>query len=533
MEGGGWAVGGYALGAAQEPRGQQQHREEEKAAGAAAEKKGAGAGAGGGMKFRVRARAPHGVGALLLIGGAAVVGAAVLAWRRSRHGNKGGSVDQPDRRLPAKVEGLDGGIVEDGKVQGGSLVQKLSQSNEILSVGNTDIGSGRMDGNASEESHQVHKDDEITADQSESKHDGKIDENSGINPVEVQMHDQESKHEEKNDENSGSNPVEVHKHDLDKEHVEEVDQKSSSNHVEISAHYMCEDNEHVEKIDHVERIDQNSSRNPVKAIMQEMINVCLVSGSVEKMEEEDSSKKDLEKEIAPKDNKDMEASDGSKLGVNGPGIILSKHNDECGGGAQEAESMENTPTAQLMMHQDQLLDDMVTDTVTETGGAVADTEEDDTVAETEDVVTDTEDTVTDTEDALAETEAEKGERAIADKGELEQDEKKDLVALPELASSPALSSLVKPTVVKKELDFPRPNETGMKTEQDYTNGELREHNDLVSKVQGEGGVATTMESRSSALMIILALIFALATGITIVVRLYSPSRATKLQMDLP
>jgi hypothetical protein len=227
------------------------------------------------------------------------------------------------------------------------------------------------------------------------------------------------------------------------------------------------------------------------------------------------------------------ASDGSKLGVNGPGIILSKHNDECGGGAQEAESMENTPTAQLMMHQDQLLDDMVTDTVTETGGAVADTEEDDTVAETEDVVTDTEDTVTDTEDALAETEAEKGERAIADKGELEQDEKKDLVALPELASSPALSSLVKPTVVKKELDFPRPNETGMKTEQDYTNGELREHNDLVSKVQGEGGVATTMESRSSALMIILALIFALATGITIVVRLYSPSRATKLQMDLP
>ncbi|KAL5672416.1 hypothetical protein ACJX0J_016722, partial [Zea mays] len=194
----------------------------------------------------------------------------------------------------------------------------LSQSNEILSVGNTDIGSGRLDGNASEESHQIHKDGEITADQSESKHDGKIDENSGINPAEVQMHDQESKHEEKNDENSGSNPVEVHKHDLDKEHVEEVDQKSSSNHVEISAHDMCEDNEHVEKIDHVERIDQNSSRDPVKAIMQEMIKVCLVSGSVEKVEEEDSSKKDLEKEIAPKDNKDMEASDGSKLGVNGP-----------------------------------------------------------------------------------------------------------------------------------------------------------------------------------------------------------------------
>lgn len=174
MEGGGWAVGGYALGAAQEPRGQQQHREEEKAAGAAAEKKGAGAGAGGGMKFRVRARAPHGVGALLLIGGAAVVGAAVLAWRRSRHGNKGGSVDQPDRRLPAyishlfraalkfvnfykneykmgcivswalelkrtaclgsilcrKVEGLDGGIVEDGKVRS-HLSHSLMESESL------------------------------------------------------------------------------------------------------------------------------------------------------------------------------------------------------------------------------------------------------------------------------------------------------------------------------------------------------------------------------------------------------------------
>ena len=95
MEGGGWAAGGgHVLGAAQEPRGEE---EEEKEAGAAAERK------KGGMKFRVRARAPHGVGALLLIGGAAVVGAAVLAWRRSRHGKTGAAVDQPERRLPAYV----------------------------------------------------------------------------------------------------------------------------------------------------------------------------------------------------------------------------------------------------------------------------------------------------------------------------------------------------------------------------------------------------------------------------------------------
>ena len=105
MEGGGWAAGGHVLGAAQEPRGQQQQQREqdEKEAGAAAERK---KGGGGGMKFRVRARAPHGVGALLLIGGAAVVGAAVLAWRRSRHGNKGGAVDQPERRLTVYVSHL-------------------------------------------------------------------------------------------------------------------------------------------------------------------------------------------------------------------------------------------------------------------------------------------------------------------------------------------------------------------------------------------------------------------------------------------
>ncbi|XP_066355529.1 uncharacterized protein [Miscanthus floridulus] len=497
MEGGGWAAGGHVLGAAQEPRGQQQQQREE--AKETERKKGAGAGGGGGggggMKFRLRARAPHGVGAVLLIGGAAVVGAAVLAWRRSRHGNKGGAVDQPERRLTVKEDALDGGIVEDGKVQGGSLVKELGRSDENLSAGNTDIGSSRLDGNVSEESHQIHKDDEITADKLESKHEERINENSGSNPVEVHTHDLESKPEEKIDENSGSNPVDVHIQDLDKEHVEKVEQKSSCNHVEITAHDMCQDNEHVEIIDHVEGIDQNSSRNPVKIIMQEIVNACLVSGSVEKVEK-DSSKKDIEKEIAQKDNKDVEASDQSKLCINSPEIILSKHNDESDG-TQEAESMENTPTAQLMMHQDQLLDDMVTHTVTET------------------------------------EEAKQGERTITDESELKQGEKKDLVGLVELASSPALSSLVKP-VVKKEPEFPRPNETGMKVEQDYTNGELREHTDLIGKggaMQGEGDMAT-MDCRSSALVVI-ALIFALTVGITIIVRLYAPSRATKLQMDLP
>ncbi|KAJ1265672.1 hypothetical protein BS78_08G093900 [Paspalum vaginatum] len=448
MEAGGSAAGGSVLGAAQEPRGQ---RGEEKGAAAAAERR------GGGMKFRVSARAPHGVGALLLVGGAAVVGAAVLAWRASRRGKKGAA--ERDRQS-AKDEVLDGGVVEDGKVQGGTLVQKLDQPNENLSAGNTETGSGRLDGKVAEESHQVHKDSEITADQLDSKPEEKIEQNPGRNPAAK-----------------------------DKEKVEKNDQNSSTNHVEITTHDM--DNEHVEEIDQVERIDQNSRRNP-ETVMKEMVTVCLISGNTEKVDE-DSSKNAVEKEIAQKDNKDVEVSDQSRLSIKSPGIILNKQNDQSDG-IQEAESMENTPTAQLMMHQEQLLDDMVTDTV-------------------------------------AETEEEKqGEGTMIDESELEQDEKKALAGLVELVSSPALSSLIKPTD-KKEPEFIRCNETGMKIEQDHTNGELRQHG-LISKGEAaQGGAIATMDRRSHALAI-LALIFALTIGITIIVRVYAPARTTKFKMGL-
>ncbi|CAL4898792.1 unnamed protein product [Urochloa decumbens] len=463
MEGGGGSAGGgggVLLGAvAQEPR---ELQREEKGAGAAAaaERK------GGGMKFRVSARAPHGVGAILLIGGAAVVGAAVLAWRsRSRRGKKGGE-QQRESRQPAKGAVLGGGVVEDGKVQGVALVPKLDQSNEKFIAGNTEIGSGRVDGKATEESHQIHGDKEIVADQLDSKPEDKIDDNSVRNPVDMD--------------------------DTDKEHVEEVDQNSSKNHVETTTHDICQDNEHVEKADHVGIIDQNSSKNPVETLNQEVITVCLVPRNLEVVEE-DSSKNNIEKEIAQKDNKDVKVSDQSKLSISGPGIIFSKNNDE-NDGIQEAESMENTPTAQLMMQQDQLLDDMVTDAVTETD------------------------------------EVKQGEGTIRDESELEQDEKKALAGLIELVSSPAASSLVKP-VEKKGPELPGLNETGMKIEQDHANGELREHG-LINKGGGvQGGAIAIMDRRSPALAI-LALIFAMTIGITIIVRLYAPTRATKLQMDL-
>ncbi|KAF8667657.1 hypothetical protein HU200_052864 [Digitaria exilis] len=434
------------LGAARERREQLQQREEEEAkgagGGAAADRKGPVGGDGGGMKFRVSARAPHGVGALLLIGGAAVVGAAVLAWRSSRRGKKGAERQQ-GRRQPEKDVVLDDGVVEDGK--------KLDQGQptEKLSTVNTDIGSGRLD----------------------SKLEEKIDQNSVRNLIEANMEDTHRRR---------FVFISCEFEFQDKEHVENIGQNSNTNHVEITTHDVSQDNEHTDSFGHVERIDQHSSRDPVEIVTPEVITVCLVPGKVEKVDE-DSSKDNIENEIAQKDNKDE-----SKLIISRPGIIFSKNNDESDG-VQEAESMENTPTAQLMMHQE-LLDDMVTDTVTET---------------------------------------EEGKQD-EDESELEQDEKKALAGLVELLSSPAVSSLVKPTE-NKGAEFQGLNERGMKMEQDYTNGELRNRGLVNKGVQG--GAIATMDRRSPALAI-LALIFAMTIGITIIVRLYAPTRATKLQMDL-
>nr|CAB3466132.1 unnamed protein product [Digitaria exilis] len=464
------------LGAARERREQLQQREEEEAkgagGGAAADRKGPVGGDGGGMKFRVSARAPHGVGALLLIGGAAVVGAAVLAWRSSRRGKKGAERQQ-GRRQPEKDVVLDDGVVEDGKAEDGTLVQKLDQGQptEKLSTVNTDIGSGRLDGKATKESHQIHKDNEIVADQLDSKLEEKIDQNSVRNLIEANMEDTHRRR---------FVFISCEFEFQDKEHVENIGQNSNTNHVEITTHDVSQDNEHTDSFGHVERIDQHSSRDPVEIVTPEVITVCLVPGKVEKVDE-DSSKDNIENEIAQKDNKDE-----SKLIISRPGIIFSKNNDESDG-VQEAESMENTPTAQLMMHQE-LLDDMVTDTVTET---------------------------------------EEGKQD-EDESELEQDEKKALAGLVELLSSPAVSSLVKPTE-NKGAEFQGLNERGMKMEQDYTNGELRNRGLVNKGVQG--GAIATMDRRSPALAI-LALIFAMTIGITIIVRLYAPTRATKLQMDL-
>ncbi|XP_062204554.1 uncharacterized protein LOC133906616 [Phragmites australis] len=421
MEGGGSA----------EPR---TEKEEEKAG--AAERRGAGAGAA--MKFRVSARAPHGVEALLLIGGAALVGAAVVAWRHARRG-KGGAKNQRDRQ-PVKEEVLDGGVVEDEK--GGAAAWKLDRPDENLSGENTKIGSYGLDGEATAEIRHIHKD-EIVAEELDTKPAEKFDQSSSRKPVEIKTHDMDIKPAEKFDQNSRSNPVEITMH---------------------------EESKSVEKVD------------------------------------ENSSKKDIKNKITRNENEDVVTSDQSNLSITGPGIALHKHSNNSDD-AQEAESMENTPTAQLMIHQEQPLNDMMTDTVTETEEAK--------LGEGTDSVTETE-------------EAKLGEGTIIDKDVYKQEEQKAIAELIGLVGSPALSSLVKPRE-KKEPALQGRNETGMKIEQDCTNGVLKEH-DLSKAGATPGGAIVTMDRRSVS-MAIVALIFAVTIGITIIMHLYAPPRATKLQMD--
>ncbi|TVU49870.1 hypothetical protein EJB05_01209 [Eragrostis curvula] len=471
MEGGGGAS--YA---AQEPRDRERQRKEVEEKGRAD----GGARGGAGMKFRVSARAPHGVGALLLIGGAVLAGAAVVAWRHARRGKRGGG-DEGSRerdRQPAKQESLDGGVVDDGK--SGAPAQEIDRprpdDNPRGEEEKTEIASNGLDnGGVTSEIEEVHEDAEIVADelfQSSERVEEKIDLDSGTSPTEISMHeDVDSAHVEKIDQNSSSRLSEATTHDTDNEiEVEKGDENSTKDDPENN------DNSTKNNTDN----DDNSTKNDIQNDEDSVTN---------HIETEDLSKDDLKEEMTPNDNEDVEASDQCSLSISRPVIVLDKQpslHTDC---AQEAESMENSPTAQLMMHQEQLLDDMTMDTEAETA------------------------------------EAKLGEGTVVDKDVCKQEEQKEIAEPVELAGSPALSSLVKPAE-KKQPELPARIETGMKIEQDYTNGGLKNHGRI-----SRGGAITTMDRRSPS-MAILALMFVLTVGIAIAVRLYAPPRATKLQIDL-
>ncbi|KAM3254900.1 hypothetical protein ACQJBY_048381 [Aegilops geniculata] len=114
---------------------------------------------GGAMRTRVCARVgtPQGVGALLLVGGA-IVGAAVVAWRRRGDG-KGAKKD----RRGKEDDVLDGGVVE--KEQ-----QKSDQSDENLGREVRGVEANGLDGKEAEELHEIQEQvDEIVADELDSE----------------------------------------------------------------------------------------------------------------------------------------------------------------------------------------------------------------------------------------------------------------------------------------------------------------------------------------------------------------------------
>lgn len=129
---------------------------------------------------------------------------------------------------------------------------------------------------------------------------------------------------------------------------------------------------------------------------------------------------------------------------------------------------------------------------------------------------------------MAETaEVKLAEEKAMKKNEFEQEEensKEESVKPYNSLAYSSVPSLLKRTVKKGQVN-PRWNETGMKLEQDCTNGELNEHELTKGGAAAMGGAVLTMARRPDS-MAILALIVAVTIAITIVVRLYVPLQAT-------
>uniref|UniRef100_A0A0E0MNE3 Uncharacterized protein n=2 Tax=Oryza punctata TaxID=4537 RepID=A0A0E0MNE3_ORYPU len=488
-------------------------------------------GGGGGMrKARVCVRAPHGAGALLVVGGA-IVGAAVFAWcRRRSDGGEGerkkGAKNHGEH--PAKEEeALDGGVVEGEQDD----AQRLHQIYQNLSRDNVEVGVNGSHGKATDELYQIQKDDEIVA-----------------NGDKIVLSESVTEAVEKYDHNSVKDYAEIAADGMVNEAVETYDHNSERECAKITAHVMDTEN--------VTEDDDNSGKN------------------------------DAENERI--DNEGEENSAESTLSLSSPDIALEEHdNHNCVD--QDTASTETTQTTEKVMHQEQVSEEvnmaetaevkpaeetettpMVetevkleeetettpfaettevkpaeetgTSTMAETG-QVKPAEETETTSMGETVElklaeeTETASMAETAEVKLAEetetipmaetAEVKLAEEKVMKKNQFEQEEEKSKEEPVKLVSSLAYSSvpsLLKRTV-KKGLVNPRWNETGMKLEQDCTNGELNEHGLTKGRAAAMGGAVLTMARRPDS-MAILALIFAVTITITIVVRLYVPLQAT-------
>ncbi|KAM3254898.1 hypothetical protein ACQJBY_048381 [Aegilops geniculata] len=151
---------------------------------------------GGAMRTRVCARVgtPQGVGALLLVGGA-IVGAAVVAWRRRGDG-KGAKKD----RRGKEDDVLDGGVVE--------KEQKSDQSDENLGREVRGVEANGLDGKEAEELHEIQEQvDEIVADELDSEPTDNFDPNASKERAKI-VNDTDNEDVKNPDQNSVKSYVE-------------------------------------------------------------------------------------------------------------------------------------------------------------------------------------------------------------------------------------------------------------------------------------------------------------------------------------
>lgn len=455
--------------------------------------RGGGGGGGGGMrKARVCVRAPHGAGALLVVGGA-VVGAAVFAWcrRRGEGERKRGAKNHGEH--PAKEEeGLDGGVVE-GE-QGDA--QRLHQIYQNLSRENVVVGVNGSDGKATDELYQIQKDDEVVP-----------------NGDKIVLSELVSEAVEKYDHNSVKDCAGIAADVMDTENVTEDDDNSVKNSVE---------NEITDTEGEENSVDSTLSLSSPDITLEEHENhncvvqdtasreITLSTGSVmhqEQFSEEAKNEETAEVKLAQETVTTPMVEAEVKLEEETETIPIAETSTMAETvqvkPAKETEITSMADTAELKLAEE-----------TETA-SMAETAEVKLAEETETI-------------PMAETaEVKLAEEKAMKKNEFEQEEensKEESVKPYNSLAYSSVPSLLKRTVKKGQVN-PRWNETGMKLEQDCTNGELNEHELTKGGAAAMGGAVLTMARRPDS-MAILALIVAVTIAITIVVRLYVPLQAT-------
>ncbi|EAY83465.1 hypothetical protein OsI_38676 [Oryza sativa Indica Group] len=478
-------------------------------------------------KARVCVRAPHGAGALLVVGGA-VVGAAVFAWcrRRGEDERKRGAKNHGEH--PAKEEeGLDGGVAE-GE-QGDA--QRLHQIYQNLSRENVVVGVNGSDGKATDELYQIQKDDEVVPNGDKivlselvTEAVEKYDHNSVKDCAGIAADVMVNEAVETYDHNSERDCTEITAHAMDTENVTEDDDNSGKNSVE---------NERTDTEGEENSVDSTLSLSSPDITLEEHENhncvvqdtasteITLSTGSVmhqEQFSEEAKNEETAEVKLAQETvTTPMEEAE-VKLEEETETIPIAETTEVKP--AEETETSTMAETVQVKPAEE-------TETTSKADTAelkLAEETETASMAESAEVkLAEETDTI-----PMAETaEVKLAEEKAMKKNEFEQEEensKEESVKPYNSLAYSSVPSLLKRTVKKGQVN-PRWNETGMKLEQDCTNDELNEHELTKGGAAAMGGAVLTMARRPDS-MAILALIVAVTIAITIVVRLYVPLQAT-------